>query len=53
MLRLSRDLAASRAIEVTANGHARDFYEAAGFVFDAITETRFGPALRMHLDVAA
>ena len=38
-------------IEVTANEHARAFYEAAKFAFDGVTETRFGPALRMHLDV--
>jgi ribosomal protein S18 acetylase RimI-like enzyme len=40
-------------IEVTANGHALAFYEAVGFVRDGLTETRFGPASRMHLDVAA
>jgi GNAT superfamily N-acetyltransferase len=40
-------------IEVTANGHALDFYGAASFVRDGLTETRFGPAYRMHLDVAA
>jgi N-acetylglutamate synthase-like GNAT family acetyltransferase len=39
-------------VEVTANGHALSFYEAAGFVLDGVTETRFGPGLRMHLDVA-
>ena len=37
-------------VEVTANGHALAFYEAAGFVEDGTAETRFGPAQRMHLD---
>ena len=37
-------------IEVTANGHALAFYEAAGFVRDGTAETRFGTAPRMHLD---
>jgi ribosomal protein S18 acetylase RimI-like enzyme len=40
-------------IEVVANGHALEFYEAVGFVRDGIAETRFGSAHRMHLDVAA
>jgi GNAT superfamily N-acetyltransferase len=39
-------------IEVTANTHALDFYGAVGFVVDGATETQFGPAYRMHLDVA-
>jgi ribosomal protein S18 acetylase RimI-like enzyme len=39
-------------VEVTANGHALAFYEKVGFVSDTVTETRFGPGLRMHLDVA-
>ena len=38
-------------IEVTANGHARTFYEKMGFVLDGVSQTRFGPADRMHLDV--
>lgn len=38
-------------IEVTANEHALGFYEKSGFVFDREVETRFGPALRMHLEV--
>jgi ribosomal protein S18 acetylase RimI-like enzyme len=38
-------------IEVTANGHARDFYEKVGFVLEGVSQTRFGPADRMHLDV--
>ena len=37
-------------VEVTANEHARAFYESVGFVFDGMTQTRFGPGLRMHLD---
>jgi hypothetical protein len=37
-------------IDVTANTHARAFYEAAGFVHDGRTETPGGPGHRMHLD---
>jgi GNAT superfamily N-acetyltransferase len=56
---LVRDAAATarahgaERIEVTANEHAREFYEAVGFVVDGITQTRFAPALRMHLDLAS
>jgi GNAT superfamily N-acetyltransferase len=39
-------------VEVTANEHALAFYAKAGFVDDGIAETRFGPARRMHLDIA-
>ena len=39
-------------IEVTANGHARAFYESVGFVYDGPAETPGGPAVRMHLDCA-
>jgi ribosomal protein S18 acetylase RimI-like enzyme len=39
-------------IEVTANAHALDFYEAVGFVADAREDTELGSGLRMHLDVA-
>jgi GNAT superfamily N-acetyltransferase len=39
-------------VEVTGNQHARAFYEHAGFSVDGAAHTRFGPALRMHLDVA-
>jgi GNAT superfamily N-acetyltransferase len=39
-------------IDVTANPHALSFYEAVGFVAGAPVDTRFGPAQRMHLDVA-
>jgi ribosomal protein S18 acetylase RimI-like enzyme len=38
-------------IVVTANPHARPFYDKAGFVYDGEAETRFGPAPRMHADV--
>jgi GNAT superfamily N-acetyltransferase len=41
-----------KRIEVTANPHALAFYERAGFVAAGTTETRFGPAARMHLAVA-
>jgi GNAT superfamily N-acetyltransferase len=41
-----------RRFDVTANLHALEFYRAAGFVHDATTDTPFGPALRMHLDIA-
>ena len=37
-------------IEVTANGHALDFYESVGFVLDGTVETAFGRGSRMHLD---
>jgi GNAT superfamily N-acetyltransferase len=40
-----------RRVNVTANPHAAEFYEAVGFVSDGDAPTRFGPALRMHLDV--
>ncbi len=39
-------------VEVTANPHALAFYEHVGFVADHPVETRFGPAVRMHLAVA-
>lgn len=39
-------------IDVTANKHARAFYDGVGFVVDGYAQTTFGPALRMHLDVA-
>jgi GNAT superfamily N-acetyltransferase len=38
-------------IDVTANKHARAFYDSVGFVVDGYAQTTFGPALRMHLDV--
>ncbi len=37
-------------IDVTANGHARAFYESVGFVHDGPAETTGGQAFRMHLD---
>jgi GNAT superfamily N-acetyltransferase len=43
--------AGSARIEVTANEHARAFYEDAGFVFLHVAQTRFGPAPRMALVV--
>jgi predicted GNAT family N-acyltransferase len=55
---LVRDLVATaseqgiRRVEVTANEHARAFYESVGFIDDGITHTRFGPAPRMYLDIA-
>ena len=42
----------SAAIEVTANQHALVFYGKAGFIADHEVQTRFGPGIRMHLDVA-
>jgi GNAT superfamily N-acetyltransferase len=39
-------------IDVTANPHAHSFYTAVGFVVGARVDTEFGPAQRMHLDVA-
>ena len=48
---LVRDAASTvDRIEVTANMHARAFYEAAGFVHDGLTQTPGGPGHRMHLD---
>jgi ribosomal protein S18 acetylase RimI-like enzyme len=39
-------------IEVTANGHALDFYKDVGFVVEGLVETRFGPGYRMHRAVS-
>ena len=48
---LVRDAASTvDRIDVTANMHARAFYEAAGFVHDGHTQTPGGPGHRMHLD---
>ena len=48
---LVRDAASTvDRIDVTANMHARVFYEAAGFVHDGLTQTPGGPGHRMHLD---
>ena len=41
-----------RRLDVTANPHAFEFYQAVGFMLDGDADTRFGPASRMHLDVA-
>jgi GNAT superfamily N-acetyltransferase len=38
-------------IDVTANPRAVGFYERVGFVADGPVPTRFGPGLRMHLEV--
>ena len=57
-LALVRDVVAlaraggKQRVDVTGNDHAREFYATAGFVDDGSAETRFGPARRMHLDVA-
>jgi GNAT superfamily N-acetyltransferase len=40
-----------RRIEVTANPNAVDFYVKMGFVDDGVVQTRFGPGLRMHVDI--
>jgi GNAT superfamily N-acetyltransferase len=40
------------SVQVTANPHAMAFYTSVGFVSDGTAQTRFGPALRMRLDVA-
>ena len=42
----------SRRIEVTANDHARSFYDAVGFVADGPVATQFSPGTRMHLELA-
>ncbi len=38
-------------VEVTANPHALVFYGKAGFIAGHEVQTRFGPGLRMHIDV--
>jgi GNAT superfamily N-acetyltransferase len=48
---LARDRDVLR-IEVTAHENALRFYERVGFVSHDIVETRFGPAPRMHLELA-
>jgi len=42
-------LAGAKRVEVTANDHAREFYDAAGFVQVGTAETLFGPVPRKHL----
>jgi GNAT superfamily N-acetyltransferase len=54
---LRHETAAARArglarLEVTANHHAHSVYERAGFRAHGEEETRFGPAVRMHLDLS-
>ncbi len=54
---LVKDLLAAAAaqdvdhIKVTANPHAMEFYRSVGFVDDGVTETRFGPAPVLRLDI--
>jgi GNAT superfamily N-acetyltransferase len=38
-------------LSVTGNPHARTFYERVGFVVAGEVETRFGPGLRMAMDL--
>jgi GNAT superfamily N-acetyltransferase len=40
-------------IDVTGNEHALPFYLGAGFVRDGVSQTLFGPAPHLHLDLAA
>jgi N-acetylglutamate synthase-like GNAT family acetyltransferase len=40
-------------IDVTANLHARGFYDAVGFVAGQRVDTEFGRGQRMHLDVTS
>jgi GNAT superfamily N-acetyltransferase len=40
-------------LEVTANPHALEFYEAVGFVAGESVETQFGPGIRMRMVVAS
>ena len=49
---IARELGAGR-VEVTANPHALVFYGRAGFIAGHEVQTRFGPGLRMHIDVTA
>lgn len=41
-----------RRVQVLANPSALDFYARAGFVAGDEIRTRFGPAIRMHLELA-
>jgi GNAT superfamily N-acetyltransferase len=47
---IARELGAGR-VEVTANPHALVFYGKAGFIAGHEVQTRFGPGLRMYIDV--
>ena len=49
---IAREQAVER-LEVTANPPASGFYRKVGFVVDGAVTTRFGSAVRMHLDVPA
>jgi hypothetical protein len=48
---VARSNGASR-LDVTANPRAVGFYEKLGFQPGDTAQTRFGPGLRMHLDLA-
>jgi GNAT superfamily N-acetyltransferase len=48
---MARRDGASR-LQVTANRHALQFYEAVGFIHDGVTETLFGPGELMHLPLS-
>jgi len=48
---IARELGAGR-VEVTANPHALVFYGKACFSSDHEVQTRFGPGLRMYIDVS-
>ena len=41
----------AECLEVTANPHAREFYNAAGFIDCGVAETDFGAAPRMRLAI--
>ena len=45
------DASGARSVEVTANEHARGFYDKLGFVFDREVRTRFRTAPRLRLDL--
>ena len=49
-LALARSRGCQR-IEVTANPRVLEFYVKMGFIDDGVEQTRFGPGLRMHVDV--
>jgi len=54
LMRDAKAVARSRGItriEVTANPHARAFYESVGFVAVGVVQTRFAPADRMQLQI--
>jgi ribosomal protein S18 acetylase RimI-like enzyme len=51
VVRSGHDQGVDRLV-VTANLHARAFYESAGFRSVGETPTTFGPAMRMHRDLA-